>query len=107
MSRASPDVLDPDRTGDATWPWRCVGCATTIYHDGEFCRDCKASPSPRNKSLVSGLREFISWMRRESYWTFVPTVTVITGIELALTALWLQIIIFGPAEFLRLTSLVA
>ena len=107
MTRATPDVLDTERTGDATWPWRCVECESTIYHDGEFCRDCKSSPSPKRGRLGDGLREFVSWMRRESYWTFVPTVTIITGIELALTALWLQILVFGPPEFARMTAIVA
>lgn len=98
----------PDRTtssADArfeesdTWPWQCLDCGTTIYQDGDFCRDCASS-----HRLGDGYREpnssngFIGWMRDQSLPSFVLKTTAVAGIELALTAFWLQTALFRFLE---------
>lgn len=84
------------------WPWECLSCGTTLYHDVEHCRTCaSASVHPKTRGRSSALREFVSWMRREPYPSFVLKVTAISSTELALTALWLHLILLGPSELIR------
>lgn len=114
MSKPTSNVPKPDPASNtepldtASWPWQCVGCGTTIYHDGDYCRDCEsATTSARRGPLLRNLREFVGWMRGQPYRTFVPTVTLITFLELALTALWLELVLLGPSELLRIAPFFA
>lgn len=91
----SPATDTGDRQSDAdTWPWRCLGCGGTIYHDGERCRECR-----RSSRHGAGIRRpespegFVDWMRHEPASALSLKVSVIAGVELALTAAWLQLLL--------------
>lgn len=43
-------------------------------------------------------RGFWGWIREESFAAFLLKVTAISGLELALTTLWLQVVLLGPTE---------
>lgn len=89
---------DPQRTLDASWPWACLRCEATVYHDVLYCRDCGPADSSDAEGIRRGSAEPLrSWIRRQSYPRFVGTVTGIASVEVALTALWLQIFLVGPA----------
>ena len=95
-------ALDADAgpTDADTWPWRCLRCGGTIYHDVELCRDCfaleryrhtmggygEANPEP------DGPEGFLDWMRGQPASALSLKVSVIAGIELALTMVWLQLL---------------
>lgn len=90
----------PDRTTSSaeicfeesdTWPWQCLDCGTTIYHDGDFCRVCGSSHRlDSGDSEPNSSNGFIGWMRDQSLSAFVLKTTAVAGIELVLTAFWLQ-----------------
>lgn len=87
------DANDGQSSAD-TWPWRCLGCGGTIYHDVELCRECR----PRGPHGEAGRRPeaaegFVDWMRREPASALSLKVSVIAGVELALTAVWLQLLV--------------
>ena len=81
------------------WPWRCLDCGATIYHDGECCRECRSA-----RRVRSGAREadrsgsFLAWMRAEPASTFALKVTLISGAEVGLTALWLVFLLGGATR---------
>ena len=106
--RATPSTLSElDRTHPDAWPWRCLGCGGTIFHDVEFCRDCESTrPPPEQPPPLEVPEEFLEWMRNEPRPTFSAKVTAITGIELLLTTLWLELLLRGPVELARLGVLV-
>lgn len=93
-----PGPPDPDADDDAAsphaWPWRCLGCGGTIYHDGERCRDCRrsdrAGAAGRHRDSPEG---FVDWMRRQPASTLSLKVSVVAGVELSLTAAWLQLLL--------------
>lgn len=86
----SPDV--------DTWPWRCLGCEGTIYHDVELCHDCRlVRPVAHRTNRRHPVAEFLDWIRREPYPTFVTKVTAVASLEIALTTLWLHLMLFGSA----------
>lgn len=101
-SQLDPDAAggtDPQRTLDSSWPWACLRCGATVYHDVLYCRDCGPAASSAAERVRRGSGEPLrSWIRRQSYPRFVGTVTGIAGVEVALTALWLQILLVGPAN---------
>lgn len=88
-----------------TWPWRCLRCGGTIFHDGERCRDCRTI-DPSAAATASRPRGFIEWMRAEPLATFSLKVTATAGVELALTALWLELLLSRSAELARVVTLV-
>lgn len=90
---------DPQRTLDASWPWTCLRCEATVYHDVLYCRDCGPADSSASTRVRGRSAEPLrTWIRRQSYPRFVGTVTGIASVEVALTALWLQILLVGPAN---------
>jgi hypothetical protein len=89
----------PQRTLDSSWPWACLGCDANVYHDVLYCRDCgPAKPSAAERGRSGSDEPIRSWIRRQSYPRFVGTVTGIASVEVALTALWLQLMLVGPAN---------
>lgn len=96
-----PSAAAKNARGDAdTWPWRCLGCGGTIYHDGEFCRECRtvAAPGDGSRRHRGG---FLDWIRRQSLAALSLKVTVVAGIELALTAFWLQLFLRRSGELVQ------
>ena len=91
------DTQDDIQESDVdSWPWECLNCQTTIFHDSLYCRDCEAWKWAETASGQSGpVGSFVDWMQRESYPSFVTKVTVIAGIELGLTAVWIHLLILG------------
>lgn len=90
-----------------TWPWACLGCDSSVYHDVEFCRDCVASFRSRPSSREPNTSDhFVDWMRDQPAPTFVMKVTAMSGIELVLTAFWLQTVFQWPLEWTRTMPLV-
>lgn len=89
-----------------TWPWRCLRCGGTIFHDGERCRDCRTiDPSADASSRRPDAEGFLEWMRGESLPSFSLKVTATAGVELALTSLWLQLLLRHSAELARIVAL--
>lgn len=85
-----------DRDESDTWPWACVDCRTTIYHDGAFCRACESAYRSRETNWESDTSDgFVDWMRDQTASVLVLKVTAVAGIELALTAFWLQTLLRG------------
>jgi len=81
---------------DDAWPWRCVGCGATIYHDGEFCPDCETTyDTVEATRSARAPTAFFEWMRREPFPAFALKVTLISGVELGLTVLWLRLLLYG------------
>lgn len=77
-----------------TWPWQCLRCGATIFHDGDHCPDCARSRSlARVADGGRPERGFRAWIRAQSYPSFVATVTAVAGIELGLTALGLRLLL--------------
>lgn len=84
-----------------TWPWRCLRCGGTLYHDVELCRDCFALE--RYQHTMGGYGEaglepespegFFDWMRRQPASALSFKVSVIAGVELTLTTVWLQLLL--------------
>lgn len=92
------DPAFPDR--DA-WPWRCLGCPAKIYHDGAYCADCESSRGVQRTAVRHrGAGSFRGWIRDQSYPSFVSTVTTVASLEVALTALWLHLLSYGPVPLL-------
>lgn len=103
MPTEAPAEEDRDDASGDTWPWACLECGTTIYHDGDWCRDCASTyqvddGGPRRESSDG----FVDWMCRQSASAFVAKVTVLAGFELLLTAFWLQQVLPRIAELGRL-----
>lgn len=100
MPEPPPSSADPDRADADRWPWRCLGCGTTIYHDGELCRDCvsahRRAHAGRGGDASDG---FLEWVCEEPVSAFVLKVSVVAGIELALTSLWLRLALSGFVEY--------
>lgn len=99
MPRPSTNDAEDDRSAADTWPWRCLGCGETIFHDVEFCRDCTSAgfydDTGRRFDSPEG---FLDWMRSEPLPSFSVKVTTITAVELALTTLWLQFLLGGSID---------
>lgn len=98
-----------DTTGsmEASWPWACLRCDATVFHDVLYCRECRpaatrAAEGGRGRGRGDG--PFRSWIRRQSYPRFLGTVTSVAGIELALTAFWLEVMLVGPANLPLLSA---
>ena len=101
MSRSTSSTVYRE-SNDETWPWECLHCGTTIYHDGEYCRECESRHVfTEDNRWIRGLRAFLRWMRRESHPSFVLKTTSIASVELTLTAFWLQLMLVGPTELMR------
>lgn len=101
MSRTTSSRSDRE-SNEETWPWDCLHCETTIYHDGRYCSECESlRPFVEENRWLRGPRAFLGWMRRESHPSFVLKTTSIASVELALTAFWLQLMLLGPAELMR------
>ena len=99
---ASPALDADDGPTDAdVWPWRCLRCGGTIYHDVELCRDCFALE--RYQHTMGGYGEaslepdqpegFVDWMRRQPASALWFKVSVIASVELTLTTVWLQLLL--------------
>lgn len=89
---------EPNDTAVDTWPWECLDCETTIYHDADFCLDCAGAYRVGERGGRRDAREgFLDWMRRESFSEYVLKVTAIAGVEEVLTAVWLQVLLGGSA----------
>lgn len=90
---------DAQRTLEDSWPWLCLRCGATVYHDVLYCGDCGPADSSAAERVRRGSAESLrSWIRRQSYPRFVGTVTGIASVEVALTALWLRLLLVGPAN---------
>lgn len=100
MARTTSAASDATRLPTDGWPWQCLTCGSALYHDAENCRNCAARPPASAGGRSPATQSFSDWMRREPYPTFVLKVTTISGAELALTALWLHLVSFGPAELI-------
>lgn len=93
------------RSEDASWPWPCLRCDASVYHDVLYCRRCRPAASRAGQAGRRGSAgPFSSWIREQSYPQFVGAVTSIASIELALTALWLQVMLVGPANLPLLSA---
>lgn len=104
--RASPFLEQAAPLHDA-WPWRCLGCEDVIYHDAEYCRDCRRpSLPPRIADTRHPVAAFLDWIRREPYPSFLTKVTAVASLELSLTALWLQLMLVGSVWLGRLPGVV-
>ena len=76
-----------------SWPWACLSCGATIYHDGQRCPDCRSSRRLAAVAAIETAEEsFGRWIREQSYPSFVSAVTAVASLELALTVLWLQLL---------------
>lgn len=96
MSESTTSRAEPDRGEPESWPWRCLYCRTTIYHDGERCRDCRSSRRPAGRRPAPDAPDgFADWVREQTAPALVLKVTAIAGIELSLTALWLRVVSRG------------
>ena len=84
-----------------TWPWRCLRCGGTIYHDVELCGDCFALERYRHtmggygeaRLEPDGPEGFVDWMRGQPASALSLKVSVIAGLELTLTTVWLQLLL--------------
>lgn len=96
MSPQPTASTEPECGNPDTWPWRCLDCGSTIYHDGEFCRACARSrPVGGGAEAAPTPDGFVDWMREQRPAPFVLKVTVVAGLELALTAVWIQLLVGG------------
>lgn len=94
MQSSTPSRPPTDRDESDTWPWRCLDCDTTIYHDGEFCLTCESSHRISQSSGESDRSNgFRDWMRDQTATRLVLKVTAVAAIELALTTFWLQTLV--------------
>lgn len=88
-----------DRDESDTWPWACVDCGTTIYHDGAFCQSCEAAyrshGTARDPDSPDG---FVDWVRNQTAVDLALKTTAVAGIELGLTAFWLQALLRRSVE---------
>ena len=99
---------DPNDAAVDTWPWECLDCGTTIYHDGEFCGGCEAAYRARGSARRRrDRRGFLDWMRGESVSDYVLKVTAIAGVEEALTAVWLHVLLRGTTPLDLLARVLA
>ena len=99
MSGPTTQSASTDRGESDTWPWQCLDCRTTIYHDGEFCRSCDSSHRrPRTYGEPDTSNGFVDWMRGQTASGLVLKVTLVAGIELALTTFWLQTLLRRSVE---------
>lgn len=89
-----PAPRDEEEGSDVdTWPWQCLRCGGTIYHDVELCRDCNPiGPLHDTDRRHEEPEGFIDWIRRESASALSIKVSVIAGVELVLTTFWLQLL---------------
>lgn len=95
MAQASQPPAETTALED-TWPWRCLGCEGTLYHDAVFCHDCRpAQLTSRSEPSHHPVPAFLDWIRREHYLTFLTKVTAVASLEVTLTALWLQLMLVG------------
>ena len=80
---------------EGTWPWRCLGCEGTLYHDGWYCADCATvhAIDRRRRTRDDERGTLRGWIRGQSYPAFVTRVAALAGFDLALTALWLQVLL--------------
>lgn len=78
---------------DDGWPWSCTRCGTTIYHDGDTCRECGRATGVDDRPRSPG--SWTEWMRRQSYPAFVTRVAALAGAELLLTVLWMRVLFAG------------
>lgn len=93
------------RSVDASWPWPCLRCDASVYHDVLYCRRCRPAAARAGQAGRRGAAgPFSAWIREQSYPQFVGAVTSIASIELALTALWLQVMLVGPANLPLLSA---
>lgn len=93
-----PSQSDSASSAGDSWPWACLDCGGTIYHDGRFCRDCeRARALDRVAALSTPGPRFSHWIREQSYPSFVTSVTAVASLEVSLTAIWLQFLLAGPA----------
>lgn len=94
MPGSPPTGADDDRPDPDSWPWACLDCGTTIYHDGECCRDCaRARQLARAASEGGDPGGFLEWMAGEPAPAFVLKVSTVAAMELALTSVWLQFVL--------------
>lgn len=90
-----------------SWPWRCLGCEATIYHDGEFCVDCRsARAAVRDADVEQHSAGFLDWIQGQPYPVFVAKVVAVASFEVLLTLLWLQLLLFGPSSIVGLPGVV-
>lgn len=102
MAQASQPPAETTALDD-TWPWRCLGCEGTIFHDAVFCHDCRPAQLPsRSDPSRHPVGAFLDWIRREPYPTFLTKVTAVASLEVSLTALWLQLMLAGSVGIGRL-----
>lgn len=87
---AASAATDGDR-----WPWRCLGCDGTIYHDGEYCSACAAATRRGRRDEPHDHRTFRDWIRDQTYPSFVTRVATLAGFELSLTAVWLHLLVIA------------
>ena len=108
MQGSTPSRAPTDRDESDTWPWRCLECGTTIYHDGEVCLDCESS---RRVRRAGGRPDrsvgFVDWVRAQTATGLVLKVTVVASIELALTTFWLQTLLGRVLELGGLVPIVS
>lgn len=95
MPSAPSSRTDAEQAETESWPWHCLSCGETIFHVDTYCRDCtkphRRGSTRRRESTASG---FLDWIRQQSVLALSLKVTVIAGVELALTTLWLQILLY-------------
>ena len=102
-SRPSTDRDDAD-----TWPWACLDCGATIYHDGEFCVACESSHRIRRAHAESERSNgFRAWMREQTATDLVLKTTLVAAIELGLTTVWLQALLRRSLELGSLVPVIS
>ena len=85
---------DADHEDADIWPWQCLECGVTIYHDGECCLDCESTtPLATYGGEASTTEGFLDWMREQPATTFVLKVSAVAGVELALTTFWMRAVL--------------
>lgn len=95
MPAATPASTEPSPTATDSWPWTCLGCDATLYHDALYCADCRAHERSHATATTGSSSAFTAWVREQSYPEFVSTVTVVAGLEVGLTAFWLRLLLTG------------
>lgn len=107
MAQVFDTSAETTPSGDDSWPWRCLDCEGTIYHDSELCRDCQSVLTVAGgASGQQPDRDFVDWIRLEPYLAFVTKVTAVASLELTLTTLWLQLMVFGSSGVVGLPGVI-
>lgn len=94
-SPSSREDLGP--TDEESWPWSCLDCQATIYHDGDYCLDCEsAHRSSEPAEPESPVEGFIEGLENESITSLTIKTSVVTIGELTMMGFGLRYLFAVP-----------